>query len=464
MTTIAELGSFIAREQPAAAPAVLPAGGGKPARAAAALRTFFSYAHSALLLRTQRGRLRLSAARGRRPRRLYPLHPPGAFGHEETQAAQLISFIWSPRNPLPAGTGGSENYTVGQVRELTRRGIAAQVVTVGLGASDGRDGFAGVPFLSLPTLAKVSELDGTVIFVNEPHAVPTRHPAFLILHNPPPIRERQRAFAVAGTRERALIATSRYAAALWSRYLDVDVATISVVYPFAEPGFAAQPRPGREAGKTRVLFAGRLSPEKGIYTLLETLHIDIIEQDPGLTFTATTAGADKPQGKIIERLLGAHPGISVVASCRTPARMAALMARHDIVVMPSNSQYWHETFGIVSVEAQHTGCRVVASDDGGLPETDCGGVVFVTPDNAEALAWGIRQAVDSGPLSTAARHDAAARFTVGQSVDTLLDVLTRPLPIPPAAIVRQLEELIAAPSAEVSRAASPGIALIETAP
>ena len=376
----------------------------------------------------------------------------------------LISFIWSPGNPLPAGTGGSENYTVGQVRELTRRGVPAQVVTVGLGAGDGRDGFTGVPFLSLPSLAGVGELDGTVVFVNEPHAVPTRHPAFLILHNPPPIREQKRAFAIEGTRERTLIATSRYAAALWSDYLDVDTATISVVYPFAEPGFASQPRPRREAGKTRVLFAGRLSPEKGIYTLLETLHVDIIEQDPGLTFTATTAGADKPQGKIIELLLGTHPGISVVASCKTPAAMAALMARHDIVVIPSNSQYWHETFGIVSIEAQHSGCRVVASDDGGLPETDCGGVVLVSPDNAEALAWGIREAIDSGPLSSAARHDAGAMFTVGQSVDALLNVFARPLPIPPAVIVRQLEELIAAPSAEVPRTPSPGSALTEIAP
>jgi D-inositol-3-phosphate glycosyltransferase len=136
--------------------------------------------------------------------------------------------------------------------------------------------------------------------------------------------------------------------------------------------------------------------------------------------------------------------------------MAALMADHDIVVMPSNSQYWHETFGIVSIEAQHSGCRVVASDDGGLPETDCGGVVLVRPDNAEALAWGIREAVDSGPLSVAARHDAGARFTVGESVDTLLKVFAEPLPIPPATIVRQLEELILAPSAEALRTASPG--------
>ena len=376
----------------------------------------------------------------------------------------MISFIWSPGNPLPAGTGGSENYTVGQVRELTRRGIAAQIVTVGLGAGDGRAGFTGIPFRSLPALAKVSDLDGTVIFVNEPHTVPTRHPAFVILHNPPPIREAERAFAVEGTRELALIATSRYAAALWAAYLDVDVATISVVYPFAEPGFAAQPRPARAAGKTRILFAGRLSPEKGIYTLLETLHVDIIEQDPGLTFTATTAGADKPQGKIISRLLGAHPGISVVASRKTPAAMAALMARHDIVVMPSNSQYWHETFGIVSIEAQHSGCRVVASDDGGLPETDCGAITLVSPDNAEALAWGIRGAAGRGPLTTAARHAAGTLFTVAQSVDTLLNVLTRPLPIPPGAIVRQLEELIAAPSAQVPSPPGLSSVLTETAP
>jgi D-inositol-3-phosphate glycosyltransferase len=139
------------------------------------------------------------------------------------------------------------------------------------------------------------------------------------------------------------------------------------------------------------------------------------------------------------------------------------MADHDIVVMPSNSQYWHETFGIVSIEAQHSGCRVVASDDGGLPETDCGGIVLIKPDNAEALAWGIREAVDSGPLTAAVRQDAGARFTVGESVDTLLNVFAGPLPIPPATIVRQLEELILAPSAEVTRPVSPGIALTETA-
>jgi glycosyltransferase involved in cell wall biosynthesis len=376
---------------------------------------------------------------------------------------KLISFIWSPGNPLPAGTGGSENYTVGQVRELNRRGTPAQVVTVGLGTDDGRADFTDVPFRSLTTLSEVGDLDGTIVFVNEPHPVPTRHLAFLILHNPPPIREEKRAFAVAGTRNRALIATSRYAAALWAAYLDVDVATINVVYPFAEPCFAEQSRPDTTTGTTRILFAGRLSPEKGVYTLLETLHIDVIEQDLALTFTATTAGADKPQGKIIARLLGEHPGISVVSSRKTPATMAALMAAHDVVVMPSNSQYWHETFGIVSVEAQHSGCRVIASDDGGLPETDCGAMTLVDPDNAEALAWGIRTAVASGPLPSATRHTAGTRFTVAQSVDALLNVFAQPEPIPPATIIRELEELVLAPSNDTPHHTRPDDVLIETA-
>src|SRR3977135_2980107 len=76
----------------------------------------------------------------------------GTSATKKRRQQKLISFIWSPGNPLPAGTGGSENYTVGQVRELKRRGIPAQGVTVGLGADDGRADFTGIPFPLLTTL------------------------------------------------------------------------------------------------------------------------------------------------------------------------------------------------------------------------------------------------------------------------------------------------------------------------
>jgi glycosyltransferase involved in cell wall biosynthesis len=367
----------------------------------------------------------------------------------------VISFVWSPGTVLPAGTGGSENYTTGQVRELNRRGVPAQVVTVGLGEADGREQFTDIPFVSLAQLSDVSELESTVVFVNDIAAVATKNPSFRILHNPPPLRERHRALALESVRDRILIATSRYAARLWSTYLDVEPTSVHVVYPSAEPAFAIQPR--RDVGDrvTRILYAGRLSPEKGIYTFLSMLHVDFIADDENLSFTVTSAGSDKPQGRVIERLITAHPGVTLTDARKTPESMSALMAEHDIVLMPSNSQYWHETFGIVSIEAQHAGCRVVASRDGGLPETDCGALILVEPDNAEALAWGAREAIAAGPLPENVRRSAASRFTAAQSVDALLDILSRYGHRPPPHRERELEALIRLPSA-VSRLAVAG--------
>lgn len=370
----------------------------------------------------------------------------------------MISFVWSPGERLTAGTGGSENFTVGQVRELNRRAIDARVVTVGLGKADGREEFDDIPFHDVAALDAVSLLDDTLVFVSEAPPVTTRHPAYQILHVPPPLRLRDRISVVSGTRNRTLVATSRYAAALWAEFLDVGLETIRVVYPFAEAAFIAAPRADPPTEVTRILFAGRLTPEKGIYTLLAMLHTDLFE--PGsVSCTVTSAGADRPQGAIIEQLLRSHPDVDLVAARRTPADMASLLVGHDVVVMPSNAQYWHETFGILSVEAQHAGCRVVASHDGGLPETDCGALVLVEPDDAEALAQGVLTARLLGPVREVDRSDAGRDFTVADSVDGLLDAL-RGHPGPtPWEVIQELEELVALPSADEPRqhpgAASP---------
>jgi D-inositol-3-phosphate glycosyltransferase len=334
----------------------------------------------------------------------------------------LISFVWPPGTKLPAGTGGSENYTVGQVRELIHRGIPAQVVTVGLGTKDGRNEFIDIPFLSLKTTALISKLDGVVVFVNEAAAVATKEPAFVIMHIPPPSKDKRKSID-AMIRGRTLIATSKYAARLWSDYTGRDRADVHIAYPFAESCFSTQVRLANATKSVRILFAGRLSAQKGIYTFLEMLHMSSIHNNPKLLFSVTTAGSDKPEGKIIKSLVDAHPNLTVISARKTPAAMAQLMAVHDIVVMPSNSQYWHETFGIVSVEAQHSGIRVVASDDGGLPETNCGGILLVKPDDPDALAEGINATIAKGPLSKRIRQLAANLFTVEQSVDNLLKVL-----------------------------------------
>lgn len=353
----------------------------------------------------------------------------------------MISFVWPPGTKLPAGTGGSENYTVGQVRELIRRGVTAQVVTVGLGTKDGRNEFIDIPFLSLKTTALIGKLDGVVVFVNEATVVATKEPAFVIMHIPPPAKDKRKTIE-AMILGRTLIATSKYAAELWSNYTGRSRGDVHIAYPFAEPCFATQVRLPNTTQSIRILFAGRLSAQKGIYTFLEMLHMSSIHNNPRLIFSVTTAGSDKPEGKIIKSLVDAHPNLTVVPARKTPAAMAELLSTHDMVVMPSNSQYWHETFGIVSVEAQHSGVRVVASDDGGLPETDCGGVLLVTPDDPDALAEGINTVIAKGPLGKRVRQRASKLFTVEQSVDNLLKVL-----FPAEALTTQpIEKIVLKPS------------------
>ncbi len=333
----------------------------------------------------------------------------------------MISFVWSAKQPFLAGRGGSENYTAGQVRELQRRGIPARILTLGFGDQDGRDDWPDIQFKSLKSKEELSELDDTIVYVTYPLDVPTKKQTYVILHCPqqrldPPLE-------IEAIYDKYAITTSRFASKLWGKTLRVRSSRIPTAYPFAEPCFSQVERPERpKNSKTRILFAGRLLPDKGIYTLLAALHMDSLK-DIGYELTVTDAAGDTEDGKIILKLLQAHPKVNVIPARKSPQQMAELMAKHDIVVVPSTDSFWQEIFGIVSVEAQHAGCRVVASKGGGLPETDCGGLLLVKPDDPAALASGMAKAAHMGPLTIAERMYASTKFTLRASVNALLKIM-----------------------------------------
>ena len=102
--------------------------------------------------------------------------------------------------------------------------------------------------------------------------------------------------------------------------------------------------------------------------------------------------------------------------------MATLLAKTDILLMPS---VFAEPFGMLSVEAQHCGCRVIASSLGGLPETNCGLLTLVEERNPQALITAIGEAIVLGLSTTKERKVAVREFTLGESVDSLLRHLPR---------------------------------------
>jgi len=348
----------------------------------------------------------------------------------------MISFVWSSLHPFYAGAGGSENYTAGQIRELKRRGFDCRVLTLGFGESDGRDDFPDIEFKALKNKEELAELDDTIVFVLYPLKVKTKHLSYVILHCPPPSYTRQDPlFDKAGGFGKKLIATSKFSARMWSEYYGQLTNRTAVVYPFAEQEFSRIERPKRSDDEVKILFAGRLTPDKGIYNLLASLHMDGVKE-MNCTLTVTTAGAHGDDGKMLLPMLQAHPSVKIVPAQKTSADMARLMAEHDMVVMPSTDIFWRETFGIVSVEAQHAGCRVVASKSGGLPETDCGGLILVKPDDPLALSNGILKAANMGQLTSMERIKAHHKFTVQQSVDALLKVMGLETPQPRTKLLR----------------------------
>lgn len=336
----------------------------------------------------------------------------------------MISFVWSARYPFLAGAGGSENYTAGHMRELMRRGIPTRLITIGHGLNDGREDFPDLQFLAITDKKELEALDDTVIFVTYPLDVRTKHQSYAILHCPPPSYARNDSqYNLKAFSGKRLITTSRFSAGLWRRYLKGKTGRIHTVYPFASPAFAAVDRPSRNSdAPAKILFAGRLTPDKGIFTLMSSLHMDALK-GADYELTVTASGAHTEEGKVVYELVKAHPWINVVPAQKTAEDMASLMAVHDTVVMPSTDIYWQEMFGIVSVEAQHAGCRVIASRSGGLPETNVGGLMLIQPDNPKALAGGMNRAIKLGPLTARERAKAARQFTLEASVDSLLEVI-----------------------------------------
>jgi D-inositol-3-phosphate glycosyltransferase len=361
-------------------------------------------------------------------------HPPVAHQATSNDAIiyyTMISFVWTPSSfwtppfPLIPGNGGTETFTLGQARELTRRGIANQIVTFRLGKEDGRKFSPDVNFIDFEKPGDLGRLDDDVILVTEPLDLSTTRVPFVMLHNPPYI-DFTKKFYKHGMTGRKLITNSRASARLWAEYLGTKASHIGVMHPFADACFGTQAIPARHGGPTRVLFAGRLTIEKGFYVFLEALHFFADSKD--FEFTVVLAGRQGSEYPIIEKLVRAHPMLHAVPARSTPQAMAELLVTQDIVVMPSHSAMWREPFGILSVEAQHAGCRVVASDLGGLPETDCGGLHVFEPENPVALARTIRLAAKRGRLTPAERKKAATHFTAAQSVDELLEVLKSDIP------------------------------------
>ncbi len=134
-----------------------------------------------------------------------------------------------------------------------------------------------------------------------------------------------------------------------------------------------------------IVFLGRLVSDKGCHLALKALSMLKAE---GLTPSFNVIGDGIERGPLEEmtRELGLTQQVQFLGNLG--AQRAQAIAEHKVMIVPSR---WAEPFGIVALEGIATGCAMVVSSGGGLPDAvgPCG-LLFPNGD-ATALANALRR-------------------------------------------------------------------------
>lgn len=179
---------------------------------------------------------------------------------------------------------------------------------------------------------------------------------------------------------------------IWDRNIDLYIAPSEFMRAKAiewgvEPGkIAVLPyfiktgefRPGGH-GDDYLLFFGRLSPEKGIDTLIEA-----VEKLPEVKLKIVGSG---PEFQVLKERIGSS-GLKSRVELLGPKygeELKGLVRNSLAVVVPSR---WYEVSGIVNLEAAALGRPIIASDIGGIGEIVKDGIngLLFKPGDSEDLA------------------------------------------------------------------------------
>lgn len=189
------------------------------------------------------------------------------------------------------------------------------------------------------------------------------------------------------------------------------------VIPFGvdELLFAPRPLPPNPT----VLFAGRLSPEKGVRTLIEAFSI-VGDRMPQARLRIA---GDGPMRAWVEERASRSPQIEVLGGV-PHGRMPDLLGDSSLLCLPSVG----EPFGMATLEAMSAGRAVVGVESGGtavLVEGRVGGRL-VAPDSVSELAEALSELLlDRSALESAGAHNrerVVAQYTWDRVIDQIEDV------------------------------------------
>jgi len=186
-----------------------------------------------------------------------------------------------------------------------------------------------------------------------------------------------------------------------------------------KPNFVfPDPGPGT-AGGAYVLFVGRLSPEKGVSTLLEAW-------EQGAGGVPLKLVGDGPLAPLVENAARRLRDVEWLGR-RSSEDVGALMKQAGCVICPSSC---YEGFPLVVVEAYAVGLPVVASRLGSMASLVKDGEtgLHFTPndpvDLAAKVVWLMSHAVERAEMGRIARAEFERKYTAERNYRLLKDIYT----------------------------------------
>lgn len=226
---------------------------------------------------------------------------------------------------------------------------------------------------------------------------------------------------LAGSWDRSVSIYIALSSSAASKHIEGGVPADRVV---VKPNFLAEdPGPGSQ-DRSGFLYIGRLSDEKGIYTMIKAWE--------SISAPLTIIG-DGPLADWVEQAAAQNSWIEYRGACSN-AEAVELLGSARAALVPSQ---WNEPFGRGVIEAYARATPVIASRIGALSElVDDGrtGILF-EPGDADDLVKAVERVLgDSDPsiMSRAARMQFEAHYTAGENYPQLMAIYDRAMRSRPA--------------------------------
>lgn len=227
----------------------------------------------------------------------------------------------------------------------------------------------------------------------------------------------------------ALMLTSHHILGTWTRQVDRYIALTDFNrQKFIQGGLPAEkiaikpnlifPDPGNgDSPRRGALFIGRLTPEKGIATLLAAWEC----LDPKVPLKIVGTG---PMEAEVGAAQKAGLGVEWLGQI-APEEVFALMKSSSFLIFPSQ---WYEGFPRTLVEAFACGLPVIASRLGSMPEIvadGCTGLLFQPGEVGhlvDRVEWALAHPQQLAGMRRAARAEFEAKYWAERNYDTLMEI------------------------------------------